>query len=69
MCKYTPFLRAILSKSSIFGPRYGLDGPRIGFRRVRDFPHPSRSALCPNQAHVQRVPCLLPCGKVAVVSL
>jgi hypothetical protein len=68
LCKYSPFSRAILSISSIFATRYGLGGPRIGFRWGRDFPYPSRPALWPNQPSVQRLPCLLPWGKVAVAS-
>ena len=65
LCKVTAFSHAILSKSSTFVTRNGLDGPRIGFRWGRDFPHPSRPTLCPNE----RVPCLLPYGKAAVTSL
>jgi hypothetical protein len=36
--------------------RYGLDGPGKEFRRGREFPHPSRSALVPTQPPVQLVP-------------
>jgi hypothetical protein len=32
---------------------YGLDGPRIELRSGRDFPHPSRPALVPNQPPIQ----------------
>ena len=35
---------------------YGLDGPRIESRWERDFPHPSKPALGPNQPPVQWVP-------------
>jgi len=35
---------------------YGLDGPGIGSRWGRDFPHLSRPALEPTQPPVQRVP-------------
>jgi len=34
---------------------YGLDGPGIEFRCVRDFPHLSRAALEPTQPPVQWV--------------
>jgi len=33
--------------------RYGLDGPAIEFQGGRDFPHPSRPALRPNQLPIQ----------------
>ena len=35
---------------------YGLDGPGIEFRWVKDFPHLTRPALGPNQPPVQWVP-------------
>ena len=44
---------------------YGLDGSGIECRRGRDFPHPSRPALRPNQLPVQWVPALLFDGKAA----
>ena len=37
--------------------RYGLDGPRMESRCMRDFPHPSRPALGPTQPPVQWGPC------------
>jgi hypothetical protein len=45
--------------------RYGLDGPGIKSRCGRDFLHPSRLALGPNQPPIQWVPGLFPGGKVA----
>jgi hypothetical protein len=36
--------------------RYGLDGPGIGSRWGRDFPHLSRKALGPNQPPIQWIP-------------
>jgi hypothetical protein len=35
---------------------YGLDGPDIEFRWVRDIPHPSSPALWPTQPPIQWVP-------------
>ena len=37
---------------------YGLDRPGIEFRRVQDFPHPTRPALGPTQPLIQWVPSL-----------
>jgi hypothetical protein len=44
--------------------RYGLDGPGIESRLGRDFPHPFRRALGPNQPPIHWVPGLCR-GKVA----
>ena len=40
--------------------RYGLDGPEIGSRWGRDFPHPSRQALGPIQPPVSKVYIFIP---------
>jgi len=47
-------------RDSLFGIAtwYGLDGPRIETRCVRNFPHPSRMALGPTQSPMQWVPVL-----------
>ena len=46
-----------LSDSSVgIATRYGMDGPGIEFRWVRNFPKPSRPALGPTQTPIQRVP-------------
>ena len=45
--------------------RYRLDGTEIGSRCGRDFTHPSRPALGPNQPPIQWVPVLFPRDKAA----
>ena len=44
-----------VSRDSTVGiaTRYGLDGPGIESQWVRDFPHPSRPTLGPNQPSIQ----------------
>ena len=41
---------------------YGLDGPRIESQWGRDFPHPFKPALWPNQLSIQWVPGLFSGG-------
>jgi hypothetical protein len=44
---------------------YSLEGPGIESRWERDFPHPSRPVLGPNQPPKQWVPGPIPGGKAA----
>ena len=52
----------IMGRDSSVGiaTRYGLDGPQVELRWVRDFPLPSRPALGPTQPPVQWAPDLFP---------
>jgi len=52
--RFCHFLQADAYKSvGGVATNYGLDCPRTEFRWVRDFPHPSRQTLRPNQLSVQ----------------
>jgi hypothetical protein len=59
----------IVGRDSAVGTatRTGVDGPRIECRYGRDFLHPSRPALGPNQPSIKWVPGLCPRVKAAGV--
>jgi hypothetical protein len=53
--KFPPAINASTGRDSSIGiaTRYGLNGLGIESRWRRDFAHPSRPALGPNQTHTQ----------------
>jgi hypothetical protein len=59
-------LKRVSRDSSVgIATRYGLDGPGIESQWVRDFPHPSRPTLGPNQPSIQWAPGPFPRGRAA----